>query len=650
MNDAPEQLLPLADGFETLSRGQWQDLVAKVVNRGRPDDKKVSGQTAEQRLRFTTVEGVTIDPMYMAPEEPQPTGYPGVMPFTRGSGHRPLSVPWGVRVFHDDPDVDVTREAVLTDMERGATSVWLEVGDHAIPADKLGVVLQDVLLDLAPVCVSSATDQAAAAEALRLVWRNRGLLTRQARGNLGLDPLGEAARRGQVPDFTGMADAVRDCLSDYPMVTALSVDMRPYHDAGAGDVDEVAFAVATGVAYLRELEEAGVAPQAAFGQIEFRINATTDEFLTIAKVRALRRVWARIGEQCGVPETQRGARIHAVSSWRMMSRDDPYVNVLRVTMACFGAAVGGADAVTALPFDTVAGYPDAHSRRIARNSQLLLAEESNVGRVIDPAGGSWYVESLTDELARAAWSAFQEIETGGGMGSALATGDVRRKTETVSAERARRLATRQLPITGVSMFPQVDEIPLQRKKRSTPSGPLDPATAGGLVSHRDTEIFERLRDRSTAYAQAHGTPPTIFLACLGMRRDFGARETFVSSLLGVAGIMTAPSEGGTTAEIASRAHDAHARIAVLCSSASRYAEEGAAVAAALRGAGVEHLYIAGSPTELGEDAGVVDGALAVGVDVVTLLNDLLDRLDAPTAEPAHAVPADARTTLEGTQA
>ncbi|NYE00591.1 methylmalonyl-CoA mutase [Kineosphaera limosa] len=633
--DETDDITPsLADGFPELNHEQWQGLVAKVLNRGRPADRAFDGPAAEARLRTSTVDGVAIDPLYEPGDQIAPTGHPGVMPFTRGSGYRPAHVPWGVRALYDDPDAAVTRKAVLTDLEHGVTSLWFEVGEHAVCPEDLGAVLAEVLLDLAPIEVTSASDQAAAANALRAVWRDRGLVTRQARGNLGFDPLGHVARTGAAFEPEPMLAAAADCVADYPQVRAISVDLRPYHDAGAGDVEEIAFAVATGVEYLRLLEQHGIDPASAFGQIEFRVNATADEFVTIAKLRALRRLWARVGEECGVPAAQRGARLHAVTSWRMLSRDDPYVNMLRTTIACFGAAAGAAEAITVLPFDTVIGLPDAFSRRIARNTGILLAEESNVGRVLDPAGGSWYVETLTDELARAAWAIFGEVEGSGGMIDAVASGAVRERIDATSKERDRRLATRSLPLTGVSMFPQVDEQPLTRVARSPrPEG-------DGLVPRRDSEIFEALRDRSLAHAAQHGQPPAVFLACLGPRREFGARETFISALLAVAGLATPRSEGGTPEEIAAQAKEAGARVAVLCSSAGQYAESGGAVAAALRDAGVERLYIAGNAKELGDDAGVVDDALFAGMDVVTALTSILDLLGAPeTADNPDLVTA-----------
>ena len=256
----------------------------------------------------------------------------------------------------------------------------------------------------------------------------------------------------------------------------------------------------------------------AFDSINFRVTAASDQVATIARLRALRTVWARVGEVFEVSPAKRGARQHAVTSWREITRDDPYVNILRGTIATFSAAVGGAEAITVLPFDTAWGLPNDFSRRLARNTQIVLAEESNIGRVNDPAGGAWYIEALTRDIAEAGWAEFQKIEAAGGMVAALADGLVGQALEELNAGRAKLLATRKLPITGVSEFPNPGETPVTDR---TPR-PEAPQYAG-LKWQRNSAPFEALRD-ATAGADAK-----VFLACLGTRRDFGGREGFAST-------------------------------------------------------------------------------------------------------------------------
>lgn len=514
-----DDLMPLADGFEARTREDWQRLVARVLDRGRDDGGHTAPEDAEEALRTSLDGGLTTQGLYLRTD--RALGLPGAMPFTRGRAVRDGSAPWDVRQLHDEPDARRARAAVVDDLEHGVTSVWVQVGAEGLAAADLPEVLADVHLDLAPVVVSSVTDQQAAAGALLAVLGDRP----SAGGNLGLDPIGAALRTGADPDLAPLADLVRACTGR-PGRGAITIDARILHDAGASEVDALAAAVATGVHYLRHLEADGVAPAQAFPQVEFRVSATADQFLTAAVLRALRRVWARVGEACGVPEADRGARTHAVTSLRMASREDPFVNVLRNTLAVFGASIGGADAITVLPHDTVAGLPERFSRRLARNTQILLAEESNVGRVTDPGGGSWYLESLTDDVAERVWARFQEIERAGGVAAARADGLLRQWVDASAAARERLIATRVRPLTGVSSFPDLAAAVAERRPRTDP-----PTLAGAFEPRRDAAPFEALRDRARALGS-----PEVTVRTGGSTVDGGAGRAAVTQLLAAGGI------------------------------------------------------------------------------------------------------------------
>ena len=620
----------LAEGFDPASTQEWRELVAAVVNKARPEDRQLTPEQAEETLRSHLVGDLTIDPLYRRPEEPTPLGLPGSMPFTRGTGPRDPSTPWDVRQLHEDPDAAATNTAVLADLENGCHSVWVRTGPDALDPADLPRALEGVMLDLAPVAVSSTDDQDAAARALRSLLENAAITPDQARGSLGLDPVGLAAVRGGTADLGTLAEHVRWSVGGFTGVRAITVDARCWHDAGAAETDVVALAVSTGVAYVRRLVEEGIDVADAFAQVEFRLPATADQFLTIAVLRALRRVWARVGELAGVPEDVRGARIHAVTAWRMLTTTDPWVNVLRGTLACFGAAAGGAEAITVLPYDHLLGLPEAFSRRLARNTQSLLAQESHVGRVADPAGGSWYVESLTDDVAQHAWSRVEEIDAAGGILQPSVLADVRARIEATSAQRLAALSTRAQPLTGTSTFPLADEQAPQRRPRPV-------APAGGedaLRAWRDGEVFEALRARA---ARAERTP-TVLLAALGTRRDFGARETFASNLLRVAGIEPVLAEGLAGTEFADAFRGAGTSVAMLCSSPKGYAAGAADAAATLREAGARTVLLAGRASEA--EGVELDGSVRDGDDVVALLTDLLDRLGVPAHE-AHGAPSPA---------
>ena len=611
-----ESPLSLAGDFAQPSREAWETEVLKVLNRRRPPGKELSLDQAMARLRTTTVDGLSIEPLYA--ETDQPLGYPGVMPFTRGNKVKSGAMTgWDAAALHEDPDVGFTNDEVLRDLANGATSIWVRIDPDAVAAADLAGALAGVHPDLAPLRVSSRTDQDAAALALTDFWRASGKAD-EVMGNLGLDAMTLAVLNGTAPDLSPHRVWVERAQKEFPKARALVVDTLAPHNAGAGDVDEVAYAIATGVEYVRDLVDAGVTPADAARQILFRLAATDDQFTTIAKFRALRRLWARVLEVLEVPAAQRGAVTHAVTSWRMITRDDPYVNLLRGTIAAFSAAVGDAEILTVLPFDSAHGLPTKASRRFARNTQLVAMEESNIGRVNDPAGGSYYVEQLTDQVAVTAWGKFQSLEKAGGMSVAVSTGAVRDQVAATVTGRAKRLAARKQPITGVSTFPLQEERDVDVRPR-----PKAPAPTG-LAPHRDSEMFEALRDRAAA------SRTTVFLACLGQRRDFGPREQFTSNLCLVGGLSIPESEGGTPEEIVQQVLAADARMVILCSSAKVYADQAIDVARALKTAGVQTVYIAGRRAETGsaEADDVIDGEVFDGMDVVEFLTSTLDRLGA----------------------
>ena len=473
--------------------------------------------------------------------------------------------------------------------------------------------------------VNSADDQEAAAEALVKAWGD--LPGDKVSGGFGIDPFQLAACRGGDIDMAPLAKWTKVALEKYPKVYPVTVDGRPYNQAGGGTAEELAFILATALEYLRELESAGISPADVFDRIEFRVVVDDVQFVSVAKLRALRRLWARIGEVLEVPENKRGARTFAVSAIRMLTRDDPYVNMLRTTVAAFAAAVGNADAIAVLPFDSVIGRPDTFSRRIARNTQVILNEESHLGRVADPAGGSFYVESITAQIAEKAWDLLAQIEADGGMRAALESGKAHDIVAANKADRDKALATRKHPLTGVSEFPNLDERPTRRAARKRL--PVRQGAVKPFLVARDAAVFERLRDRA-ASSKAH---PSVLLVGLGTRRDFGAREGFATPFLAAGGIKCDLVEVSAADQIADRVAEHPSSVAVICSSPKVNGEWGGEAAKALRAAGIDNIYIAGNPKELGDDASTVDGNIAMGVNVVETTSAILDQLGVPALAP-----------------
>ena len=612
-----DELMVLAGDFPTPTQEEWDREVLKALNRKRPPGSELTIEQAMKRLTTITVDGVEIDPLYLKPDD-QKLGYPAQSPFTRGSEQPDPAAPWVVAQLVEDPDPARASEAVQADLNAGGTGVWLRIDPDAIAPSDVQAVLKGVHPEAAPIMVSSVVAQAEAAQALLDFWAASGQT--KVEGNLGIDPLGRAAVTGQAADLSDLAAWVS--LAKKYGARAFTVDVTAYDNAGAGDIDQLAFAIASGIEIVRALDAQGVGADEAFAQILFRVSDSADEFLTIARLRALRRLWARVGEVLGVKEENRGAIQHAVTSGRIITRDDPWVNLLRATIGTFSAAVGGAEIISVLPHDTAYGLPTRFSRRIARNIQLVVGEESHIGQVKDPAGGAWVFESLTEQLAEKAWAKVQQIESLGGMAEALAQGTVAEWIEATSAERAKRLATRKLPLTGVSMFPKQDEEPLTDFVERPPRPDYS-----GLKPHRDSEVFEGLRDRARVYEIEHGTKPTILMACLGEQRDFGPREQFASNLLLVAGLGFPELAGPTPEQIVEEAARLGTDMVILASSPKVYAAQGLAAAQAAKDAGL-NVWIAGRKSEIGNDDAydLIDGEIFDGMDVVAFLSDTEDRL------------------------
>ncbi|WP_314223896.1 methylmalonyl-CoA mutase subunit beta [Streptomyces zaehneri] len=595
MTVLPDDGLSLAAEFPDATHEQWQRLVAGVL---RKSGRDVSDAAAEEALSTALEDGLHLQPLYSAHDAAPDPGLPGFAPFVRGGRAEGNSVGgWDVRQQH------TADGAVLADLENGVTSLWLVLGDGGIPVASLGQVLDGVYLDLAPVVLDAGSDVESAAQALLRLYEERGVARQAARGNLGADPLGHEARTGSGFDFAPVAGLARRCAEAYPGLRALTVDALPYHEAGGSAAQELGCSMATAVAYLRDLTEAGLPVEHACAQLEFRYAATADQFLTVAKLRAARRLWARVTEVCG---TAVGQVQHAVTSPVMMARRDPWVNMLRTTVATLAAGVGGADAVTVLPFDHALGLPDAFARRIARNTSTILIEESYLSRVVDPAGGSWYVERLTDELAHAGWEFFQEIERTGGQAAALCSGRIGQDLADTWEARSAKLAKRREPVTGVSEFPDLGERPVERAPAPAPR-------SGGLPRVRRDESYERLRARSDAHLAATGSRPRVYLAALGPAAAHTARVGFAANLFQAGGIE--PVTQGAFA-------DSGATEAVLCSSDALYEEQAATLAQELKDAGATHVFLAGRP---GQYPGV-DAYVFAGCDAVAVLSAALDRM------------------------
>ncbi|MEM1199731.1 MAG: methylmalonyl-CoA mutase family protein [Pseudomonadota bacterium] len=583
--------LPLADNFPAADRKAWLDLVEKTLK----------GADFDKRLVTTTYDGLKLQPIYGQSQD-------AALPTKDGGG-------WAILQRADMPSIEEANTQALRDLEAGASGLTLMIAGHGGPSG-FGVeastvadfdrLLDGVYLEMIPLRLDAGPKTAEAAAALLGLYEKRGLDAAKADISLGHDPVGELALHGTEVDESP--------LNGVPAggaITSFQADGRTFHNAGASEAQELSCALASAVTYLRWLEVSGSTLEDAVRQVSMVLSVDADMFLSAAKLRAARRLWARVQEAMALDPQP--LKLHAEASWRMMSKRDPHVNLLRATAATFAAATAGADSLTMLPFTSAIGLPDRFARRMARNVQLVLGEESRLGHVSDPAAGSGYMDTMAHELAAEAWRRFQQIEAGGGIVAALQNGELQSQIAETRQARAKNIAKRKDALTGVSEFPHLAETPAEVL------APLDAQAAGPqntLAAYRTAEPFEALRDA----ADGAGTRPKVFLANLGPVAAFTGRATWAANVFEAGGIEAVQNDGFESAEAAAAAFsESGASIAILCSSDEVYETLGPDVAQALSAAGAKHVYLAGRPSDALTAAGVGTFVYA-GCDILDVLN------------------------------
>ena len=602
-------------------RARWREAVAGVLAKSTRREASELPAEPERLLDTPTYEGFPVRALYTALDVRAEPPLPGAWPFIRG-GDATVDVlsGWKVAETFPGPTASVAEgnSAVLAALADGVSALDLRVGPDGVAVGDVDRLLEGVFLELVPVVLDSGADYVAAAEAvLSLV----GGLSADQRAtlsiDLGADPLSAAVSGRPAASVADVVDVAGRVVGYGGAVRVVTVDGPTFHNRGANAAWELGATVGAAVAYARLLVQAGLDVDAALRQVSFRFAADDDQFMTIAKMRAARQIWARVADVLGAPQAG-AAKLHAVSSLAMMTQRDPWVNMLRCTLAAFGAGVGGADTVLVYPFDVAIpggapGVSGSFSRRIARNTQLLLLEESHLGRVRDPSGGSWFVEDLTEQLAAAAWQHFQAIEAHGGF--ADATEFVQTQIDAVAESRIADIAHRRTAVTGVNEFPNLGEAPLAQVD-SLP----------GVL--RYAAAFEALRDRSDAFLDASGARPKVLLLPLGPLAEHNIRTTFATNLLASGGIEAINPGPLAAADVAGAVADPAGRIVVICGTDARYGAEVSEVVSAARAAGVERVYLAGAEKAVAAATNRPDGYLTAKIDAVEALSDLLTRLGA----------------------
>lgn len=699
------QALSMAADFPAPSQDAWTGLLDRILG----EDDGVDA------LASRTLDGIAIQALYTSadwPSKDDPSGFPGMAPYTRG--HRltgQVAAGWDVRQRHALLDRKHCNEAILQDLEQGVTSILLAfstaarhgLDDDDPAASSLGSsdgvilsslrdldeVLDGVDLEAAPVALEAGAAFLPVSAMMIALLQQRRVRPETVAAAFNADPITALARQGSLPcaieaALRQLGDLAAYTTARFPNVSVVGVDSAVYHNAGASEAQELACAAATGVAYLRCLTDAGIPLETAFGQIAFTVAVDADFLMSIAKLRAMRRLWGRIADACGDAGMAGSMRLSAITSARMQARRDPWVNMLRGTVATFAASVGGADNITVLPFTHALGLPDAFARRIARNTQLVLQQESSLNRVIDPAGGAWAFESLTDAMSQEAWGLFQDIEAAGGIVAELECGALAARIAAAVDARDRSIADRSEPITGSSAFANLQEEPVEvlsldvealgrttaqaltkhraavdqdavagpvrdaaplagdgRLTEAVVAAALEGATLGSLSTamgtsaqtriaalpqRRLSEPFEALRDASDAFAASNGVAPTVFLAAIGNPAQFTSAVSFARNFFAAGGIEAVLGAGGTDGKaIAGEFKKSGASAAVLCSEPAVYAEMASDLLAALSSVGAKNTFVVGRPEDgLGSLEATADGFIFDGCDVLVTLTGFLE--------------------------
>lgn len=619
MNDR----LSLAAEFPSTDAAEWRKLV----------DAALKGASFEKRLVSQTYDGLRVEPLY-----PRAAGVEPV-------AGRKAGTAWTVMQRVDHPEPKAANKQALEDLENGASGLSLILagapaahgfGVAANTGDNVDRLFADVMLDLISLRIETAPFDGRTVATLMTEFVARQKLDPSRLAiDFGLDPIGDFARTGGSPlpwsDLSARAGETARFLQakGFSEARFLRADGRTVHDAGGSEAQELAYIVANGIAYLSLLEVNGFALDEARRRVSFMLSADADQFLTIAKFRALRKLWARVEQACGL--TPRPAMVAAETAWRMLTQRDPNVNMLRATIAVAAAGLGGADDIAALPHTLALGLSDAFARRVARNTQLVLLEESHLAKVSDPAAGSGAIEALTNELCAAAWSQLQDIEKAGGAWAALETGLIQKNVASVRAAHQAAIARRKDTLIGTSDYPNLGE-KLPAVLDIVPAPTLKTAaTVEPLPRIRLAEPFEALRDKSDAVLAKTGARPKVFLATLGTLADFTPRAMFAKNFYEAGGIEALAGEGfKKPTDMIAAFKTSGVKLACLCGSDTAYAEQATNAAKALTEAGAI-VHMAGRPGELEaafKEVGV-KSFVFVGCDVLSTLQATHDSLGLP---------------------
>ncbi|MDP0497190.1 MAG: methylmalonyl-CoA mutase family protein [Verrucomicrobiota bacterium JB024] len=667
-----EKALNLLEEFAPVDYAAWK-AAAEALLKGAPFEKK---------MLTPTPEGITLQPIYRQEDMEgleHLESFPGEFNFSRGAtddGY--LQNPWKIAQELPYGLPEDFNKAALEDMQRGqdALNIALDIASQTgknpdeAAAGEVGAcglslsTLEDIkkaFKDVVPEAVNINLQSGVGGlplMALLVAWlKEQGKEAKSLQGGINLDPIGVLARSGSLPvsldeAFADMAALVTYCKDNAPGFAAVGVSTLPYANAGASAVEELACALATGTLYLRKLLEAGVEINDAAKAIRFEFALGANFFMEVSKLRAARILWSKIVSEFGGDREAARMKIHGRTGLWNKTVHDPYVNMLRTTTEALSGVVGGVESMHVGAFDEIIEEPTTFSRRIARNTQIILQEECELRAVIDPAGGSWFIENLTDQVAKSAWAIFQEVEKEGGIVAALTSGSIQKRIGKTNDGRIKLLTQRRASLVGTNLYPNLKEKPLGgklpdfamvKKQRveavkaaakdvdvstlaDRDAGLIDRLAAAAaqgaslgalfkalhaeageapavtaLPSVRGAQIFEEMRAAADAYTEANGHGPKMFLTTMGPLRKHKARADFTSGFFEVGGFDISAADGYASVEDAvAGAKASGAKLTVVCGTDDAYVEFVPAFCKALKAEAPDmKIILAGDPGENG---------------------------------------------------
>lgn len=621
-----DQELKLREDFEPPSLEEWREAV----------EQNLKGADFDKVMHTKTHTGITLKPIYTRRDTqdlPFIQNQPGTPPYVRGNDpKRFLTEGWLIAQSQDEPDLKKLNEQILRELNLGLTAVNIALKHPDSPRgvkisslEDLRVVLQGIDLKAAPLFAQLDVDDCPVLGWLEQYAAEKGLDLKELEAGVGFDPTGEFARKGYVGKpleefWAEVVKWVRWGIEKAPKNRLLSLDGTVYEAAGASEVQELGFVLSTGIGLIQGLQHSGFEFEQLAPLFQARLSLGSNFFMEIARIRAFRLLWAEAAKAFGGSEDAQRIWIHGKTASFNKSLYDRYVNVLRTSTESFSGVMGGVDSLETGCFNELTEEPGEFARRIARNQQIILREEAHFGKVMDPAGGCYYIESLTHELATKAWKLMQELEAAGGMVRCLRSGRIHEMIEATAGERIAAVRKRKDVFVGVNMYADPQEKIAPTDMQSTASVPPEAVKLeqGALPRRRAMEDVEKLRSR----IQSSPVNKKIYLINIGSLAEYKARTDFAAGFFPVGGLEVVSGAGFTDVrEAVETARKSQAAAFCLCSTDANYERLVPELCALMPD---ETIILAGYPRDKAEEYKKlgIDVFIHARADVVETLDEL----------------------------